>query len=267
MNASPWIVGGGSRQGAAHKRRNQPNQDALRWVVAPEGGVSFAAAVADGHGGEEYYRSDVGASLAVTVATETLARCLAGPPPNAPWLLQALVEAWRQAVQRHATQASAGWVNPESGAGEDSTVPYGTTLVASAISPDWALALQIGDGDLYWGFADGQVVRTIPEEDQLVGEQTRSLCLPDAVERTRVVLRLAADAQPLPDFALLSTDGLSKSFATQEDFRKTVAELRAALRQQGAETFASLPLWLDAISERGSGDDVTLCLASLPARA
>jgi hypothetical protein len=258
MTEAAWIVGGASRQGAAHKRRNQPNQDAVHWILPPNGTRSFAAAVADGHGSDAFYRSDVGAELAVEVATSLLAPYLEGPPPDTAALVLALVAGWREAVQKHAESVDQGWVDLE----RDVAIPYGTTLLVSAITPDWALAMQIGDGDLCWGYADGQVIRPLPDEDGLVGEQTRSLCLPDAAERTRFVLRIAASGESLPDFAMISTDGVSKSFYAQDGFLQTASEFRAAARRQGAAVLPALADWLDKVSEQGSGDDVTLCLAS-----
>ena len=73
----PWRVIGESVRGAGHKRNGMPNQDA--YTCLPESGVGsvLCVAVADGHGSTRYFRSDVGARLAVQSATEVLQAFLA----------------------------------------------------------------------------------------------------------------------------------------------------------------------------------------------
>ena len=92
-----------SRPGAAHQRRGQVCQD---WSAAVElrsldGLPVQVMAVADGHGGARYHRSDIGSRLACTAAltavaatleTSRLADSAAGQPMEhwRRWLQQAL---------------------------------------------------------------------------------------------------------------------------------------------------------------------------------
>ncbi|HJQ56171.1 MAG TPA: PP2C family serine/threonine-protein phosphatase [Vineibacter sp.] len=265
-NGMAWSLGGATVRGAAHVRRGQPNQDAVGWLCVPNGTAAhgFAAAISDGHGGAAYYRSDVGARLAVETAMAVLVRFLEAPPPQAGARAVAaeVLAAWRQAVMHDLAGnpiASEGdWVESE----QEKLLPYGATLAAVAIGPDRLIALQIGDGDMLFGYPDGRVVRPLPDDKGLVGEQTYSLCLDDAATRFRVWESRPDAGQPWPDFVMLSTDGVAKSFSDEATFQSIAREYRASIRKLGLNgVLAQLEKWLNDVTVRGSGDDVTLCLA------
>ncbi len=259
-----WSFGGASVRGAAHIRRGQPNQDAIGWVpsAAGQGAPSFAAAVSDGHGGAAYYRSEVGARLAVETAKGVLGRFLAAPEPpdDAQAVAAEVLAGWRAAVMEELAGNPIGndWIESE----QEKLLPYGATLAAVAFRPDRLIALQIGDGDMLFGYPDGRLERPLPSDQGLVGEQTYSLCLDDAAERFRVQLRRRIEGQPWPDFVMLSTDGVSKSFADEKTFQSIARDYRASVRKMGLRSvLAQLEAWLNDVTQRGSGDDVTLCLA------
>lgn len=254
-----WVVGGASVRGAAHRRRDLPNQDAIAWLPQEGAAEHFVAAVSDGHGAAAHPLSDVGSRLAVAAASAVLDWHLTeGGDAHA--LAGQVLDAWRAAVGRHAAASvpAGDWVEPAG----DKLLPYGATLLGVAATGQGAVALQIGDGDLLLGYPDGRLERPLPDDAELVGEQTYSLCSPDALLRFRVAVVPARPGSPPPDFALLSTDGISKSFPDEAAFRAVAGHYRTALLTAGPEAvLRGLPGWLDEVSQRGSGDDVTLCLA------
>jgi serine/threonine protein phosphatase PrpC len=259
-----WIVGGASVRGAAHERRGTPNQDAIDWAPRETTARHFAAAVSDGHGAPRYTQSHIGSRIAVERVISVLEWFLDGDTSDesAAELPAQTLTAWREAVQRHVESeaGASGWVD----LAEDKLLPYGATLVAAAASDQVAVVLQIGDGDLYLGYPDGRLERPLPDDEGLVGEQTYSLCSPDALHRFRVAVFRAATDAPLPNFVLLSTDGVSKSFADEAAYRQAVEHYKnAIMTAEPRAVLDPLPEWLAAVSRRGSGDDVTLCLAAL----
>ncbi|TWT10201.1 protein phosphatase 2C domain-containing protein [Reyranella sp. CPCC 100927] len=266
-----WTLGGASVRGASHVRRGQPNQDAIGWVppAATQATEGFVAAISDGHGGAAYYRSEVGSRLAVEVAKATLGRYLEAPDPSddAAAIVAEVLVSWRQAVAedlaRHPVDSE--WVESE----QEKLLPYGATLAAVAVRPDRLIVLQIGDGDILFGYPDGRVDRPLPNDEGLVGEQTYSLCLDNAAQRFRAHVRRRLDGQPWPDFVMLSTDGVSKSFADEKTFLSIGRDYRTSVRKMGLRSVLDkLDKWLGDVSQRGSGDDVTLCLAiGSPAQA
>ncbi|MEM1229665.1 MAG: PP2C family serine/threonine-protein phosphatase [Pseudomonadota bacterium] len=257
--SSEWRCGGASVQGSAHKRRNQPNQDAIWWSPRADEDEQFAIAVADGHGGPAYHRSHVGAQLALQALEEALAWYFDEPEPPER-LAEDVVTVWRQLVDAHI----AAHPLPATAQGERSREAYGTTLVCVAGTPRHLLTLQVGDGDLMLGYPDGTVERPLPDDQGLQGEQTYSLCMADAPAHTRTLLRHRSPDQPWPDFAMVATDGVSKSFVSEAAFEKVVQSYRTLVptKRELLATLEALPGWLDEVSVNGSGDDASLCMAS-----
>ena len=261
LAGSTWQVGGASALGASHARRKQPNQDAVRWAPEAGQGRRVVVAVSDGHGAAPHYRSEVGSRLAVEAAEAVLLPFLDGAPSEAAAaaLPERIVSAWRQSVLRHvaAHPLVGSWVESEA----DKLLPYGATLVAVAAGEGLLAIVQIGDGDILLGHPDGGITRPLPNDVGMVGEQTYSLCTDDAAERFRVRLILPHDAAGWPDFIMLSTDGVAKSFADEDAFRSVAEHYRAALDAADLPALrAELPGWLADVSRRGSGDDATLAL-------
>lgn len=256
-----WLIGGASVRGAAHARSGRPNQDALAWVPRTGAGSRVVGAVSDGHGAALHFRSEIGAALAVDVAAELLAWHLddqAGDEGEGR-LADEILRLWRARVDAHwAAHPEAGH---EAGLRRGSPyLPYGATLLVLGATDEQLVMLQIGDGDLLTGSPDG-IERPLRADAGLVGEQTYSLCLDDAQRRFRLASLWRAEDRPLPDFALLASDGVSKSFRDDLAFDAATRELRRLALQDWDRVLVALPAWLDDISEHGSGDDSTVCIA------
>lgn len=279
----PWRVFGFSQTGSAHRRLGAVNQDHVDWRSDPLG-RRFAAAVADGHGAAPHFRSDIGARLAVQSALECLERRLANGADASPSngvagtsignvisnAIGAEIESrWIDLVQAHLREhpythrefASREFASHEDSAG---TRPYGSTLVAAAASPRWLVTAQIGDGDSCLGYAGKPLQRIDAAQDQFQGEQTLSLCLENAAQYFTIhVVDLDWSASP-PDFVVLSTDGVAKSFPSSAAYERAVAQFREMCMSpsnQFADVAKHIPAWLNEVSLRGSGDDATLLLA------
>lgn len=260
-----WAAGGSSVRGASHVRRDMPNQDALAWAPADPAGKptldaeAFIAAVADGHGAPAYDRSDVGSRLAVNCAIGALRRFVGGGTSDG--IVEEILTRWRQAVAADSQGRGHGgdWVE----ATTDLLTPYGCTLAAVAMAPGRLLVLQIGDSDVLFGYPDGRIERPLPVDQGLVGEQTYSLCAADAAQRFRLRTVAQDDGAAWPDFVMLSTDGIAKSFADETAFIAIARQYRDTVQKVGLpDVLGRLDDWLAEVSKRGSGDDVTLCLAS-----
>ncbi len=247
-----WKTAGASVLGASHRRRDLPNQDA--WLAEPglDGGAGFLIAVADGHGSPRHHRSDVGAQLAVQALRDVLAWFF-DDPDSLPELAEDLHALWLQSVREDLAR------NPC----DEGVIAYGSTLVAVAARGNHLLALQLGDGDLLLGYADGAIVRPF-EDDDLVGEETYSLCMDNAARFVKRRLFSRVQAARWPDFAFVSTDGVSKSFVDGEAFMSVVANYRDLSAEGNSlkSTVEALPGWLREVTDNGSGDDATLCIAT-----
>lgn len=255
--ANTWRAGGASVIGAAHLRRKLPNQDAVHWQ--PGNGVDDRCliAVADGHGGAAHFRSDVGAGLAVEAVRSTL-EWYFDEPESLDQLPGAILEVWRREVREHVA------ANPFREVVSGSSLePYGSTLVAVAATARFCWVFQIGDGDLYVAFPDGRIEKPLGDDVGLTGEMTYSLCMEEAQRHVRSRIYRVDAGQQLPDFALVATDGVSKSFVDDQAFYSVVRDYRDIVQTKDDldSTLAALPGWLREVSDNGSGDDASLCIA------
>ena len=277
QKASSWVhMVGASVRGAAHARADLPNQDAYTWAPSSEGGGGVVAAVSDGHGSKKSFRSKQGAKYAVDV-TRTLLLSqlndLAGMPvERGTQLLQQLarpiVEKWTAEVlldlREHPFEPdelaslSAG---DQREVHNNPLLGYGATLLATVITQAGTYYLQLGDGDIVAVARDGTAWFPLPADDRLAGNETTSLCLPQAWNTVRVSGDYLRQA---PRLIMLSTDGYANSFQSDQAFLQVGADLIPMIEQRGIKAIEeSLEDWLQQTTEGGAGDDVTLVIASL----
>ncbi|WP_193771503.1 protein phosphatase 2C domain-containing protein, partial [Candidatus Magnetaquicoccus inordinatus] len=143
---------GAQRTGAAHLLRQLPCQDACGWLWQAEPQpATLLLAIADGHGGSSYDRSEQGAQLAVAESLQLLQEwTLSFTHPQQ--LLNALRSdfarflrrRWRQAVFQHHAHLDAAPIGDEAAL----LRRYGATLLLLLIQEELVFAGQIGDGKL-----------------------------------------------------------------------------------------------------------------------
>lgn len=256
-----WTVLSGSRIGLQHTRTGLPLQDAhATWADDRHAVV----AVADGHGHHLHFRSDVGATFAVETVLELLRVALPSftdPATTEEALARVgadLVERWTTAVLDHAA-THPPTAREEAYAGGSPTRPYGTTVLALAASDTTLAALQIGDGDLVVVTASGSALRPLPEDPDLDGVHTSSLCQPRPLDSLRVAA-LPLDGDEPVGLGFVVTDGFGKARVGHDWWRQTGEELLGFAREHDYPWIAErLDDWLDEPARVG-GDDTTLAL-------
>ena len=275
-DACDWQVVSATVPGAVHKRNDASNQDALRWWSAEEEKALAVLCVSDGHGGREYRRSDIGARCAVKQAqallvNEVIPQVLDGSNLTdlalfkrhlIQQLPKLLVSRWRESIYEHATD------NPvqedERPAQSETPVErlYGATVLAALLAPEFHLYIQLGDGDILTISADGEITRPPFEVDShLFANHTTSLCSKEAWRFVRIHFQPIVERPPV--FVMLATDGYANSFAEDADFKQVAKDLYAAIQQDGPSAVAGhLPDWLEATSKGGSGDDISVVIAT-----
>ncbi|MET4927256.1 protein phosphatase 2C domain-containing protein, partial [Streptomyces sp. PSRA5] len=266
--AVAWELLDGGVKGVA-KKYSQDRGEALTTAD----GRAVVLAVADGHGSRAHFRSELGAGWAVEAFT-SCARVYAhevvrrgDDAANWPRLLaeartlpQQVVHAWRRRVLMQEANSPAHGGHPTS-TGTSRAAPradlavYGSTLIGAVLTERLLVCWQLGDGDIVLVDEDGTThmpLHTGPD----MGDETESLCEPEAWRKARL------HWQPLtggpPPGVLLSTDGLSKSFADHEGFLAFATGVRSRAASHGvAAVQAQLPDWLGHAAKY-SGDDATL---------
>ena len=274
----PWRVFGCSVRGAAHIRSQTPNQDAIGWCTGPEAGLPILLAVSDGHGSPRSFRSDVGAALAVDATLAAFTRFLEFLPSGCDsatlnaeargFLPREVEYQWKRRVLDHLalhpfseTETETLYVHrlegPESPDRLNPFLAYGATVLGVLLTDQVLVQLQLGDGDLLNVSASGEVVRPLPPDERLLGNETTSLCNTHAARDMRLtVTPLQGEA---PHLILVSTDGYANSFRDDAAFLRIGPDILEFLRPDGARNVPdNLQGWLEEASRDGSGDDITL---------
>jgi serine/threonine protein phosphatase PrpC len=258
-----WTVISASRIGSVHVRDELPLQDAVHtWTD----GSQAVLAVADGHGHKAHFRSDIGSSLAAVSAVEELRRAVVElvDPETAGDVVTAaagaIVDTWTTKVRHHIEANPYDAANEQHAAAiQDPLRPYGTTLLAAAVTGDLLVVLQIGDGDAVIVTDQGEAVRAVPDDPQLDGLHTSSLCEPEPLR----ALRTAVIDTRVEDVALafFCTDGFGTSRVDTEGWwRQTGEELVQFGRSRGLDWIREqLPSWLDEPAQIG-GDDTSMVI-------
>ncbi len=183
------------------------------------------------------------------------------------WLPKVLVRRWRTRVERHLRRCPLIeaerqiFLRGQKKEAVDPVQAYGATLLAALLTPWFHLYVQLGDGDMLTVSATGEVTRPpLPIDTRLLGNETTSLCSPQAWHNVRICFQPVVESAPA--LVMLSTDGYANSFVDDRAFQQVGADLLHLLRQEGVEPVAAqLPGWLQDTSASGSGDDITAALA------
>ena len=255
-----WQVAGQTVRGAVHERNGLPNQDAIYWLPVEGHGSSIVLAVADGHGSARYSRSHIGARLAVESSVQLVREFLDGQAGDGnlslikdateEWLPRAIVRKWVELVGEHLNSDPLG--EPE-----QSVIAYGATLLVAAVTEQFAFYLQLGDGEILTVRESGEVTQPLTKDERLFGNETTSLCAPDAWRDFRVSFQ--PFNQSAPALILLSTDGYPNSFRDESGFFKVGSDILNMVRENGLSFIKeNHGGWLSDSTRAGSGDDITL---------
>ena len=260
--------------GGAHRQRQLPCQDCA--LSAQEQGTRIIM-VADGHGSRRHFRSERGAAFACEAAMAELHQLLdalpeGGIPTDADFtvLKERILAAWQARVLQDAeaepwseaelAEASA-WMPAEDFArlvqGEQTFIPYGSTLVAAFATDAFWAGIQIGDGMLVAVDAQGHYLWPMPESQVNEGNRTASLCMRSPMPEFRHCM----GTQPLTGL-IVCTDGVEKAFPPMGE--KVVSFLHW-LWQAAQETPETAGQLLAAAAERTAmcsavRDDVGIAL-------
>ena len=242
--------------GASHLRSGKPCQDhAGSWTVAD----AVVVAVADGHGTSKH--ADAGAQLAVHGALSARARFAEELGDRS----ARLPEVQKYAEHPLRVQVVREWASRVRAKAGDEQAPlldYGSTLIFALSTPHFLLFGQLGDGAVLLVDCKGSVEVPLPADPSAVADETPSLCLPEAWHSMRVRALPAPSGEAL---LLLSTDGYSKSYATDADFQQTGPDYLDIVRQEGVSGLTPhLRGFLEQVTTRGSGDDIALALLHWP---
>lgn len=285
-----------SCQGESHKATNKVCQD-YSYSQVDEKGLAIAV-VCDGHGGQRYFRSDVGARLAgeitvknISVFVEgvdrslfadqpyTTATALATQVSNAEFnkerptdralrqLFASIIFEWTTQIKEHAAStplvdAEKEGLQPEWIAefneGQSLEKVYGCTLMAYVNTPNYWFAFHIGDGKCIAFDEKGQWNEPIPWDDRCFLNRTTSLCDAHAIDEFRYCYE-GDGGSPIAIF--LASDGIDDSFGEENNMVNFYVQILKKVKTlTNAELTEEVATTLPELSRIGSRDDMSIAL-------
>src|SRR5665648_103891 len=251
------------------KSANHPlNQDARKYFISKDK-EQVIIAVADGHGSKKCFRSDIGSKFAVDVLLKIFSKHLlrktfdnlqSGFSGMSQDLAKAIHQQWLEKVTTHLERnpftPEEELVDPK--VLKNQKISYGTTLLGALITPNYIIYLQLGDGDILV-VSDNAVMRPIPKDENLIANETYSLCDSEAFAFFK--FHYQPIIGQLPDLIMLSTDGYSNSFPDENEFQKTALDYNNLYKKEGLDLIRkNITEWLTETTVNGSGDDLTTIL-------
>lgn len=270
-----------SVHGKKYREHGLPCQDSC--AVLEFEGVQ-AIAVADGHGGKDYFRSDIGSRLAVETAMNQIKIFCSELTDEQRFSVSGiqnfnfkLCEQWQESVKEHWHQNPVSseefrWqtVSDKYKARYQSdeqyiTAAYGTTLICAVSIGSQILITQIGDGSCVVLQRDGEFKMPVPPDSENFANLVTSLCDADAYNKFRyAVLDCDENSMLAPVAIFLSTDGLDDCYPIFENERhlyKLYADsiIDSMIKNGFAATDEALRCeLLPFMTEHGSNDDISL---------
>jgi serine/threonine protein phosphatase PrpC len=281
-----WLVYSKSVKGALHSRTGYLNQDSIRWKQSHISNT-IVMSVADGHGSDIYFRSQVGSQIAVKAAVETLFELFHNQPIENNNVSQVkdiirysiprlLVHNWIDRVLYHVqkhpfSNNEIDLILKKKGPLilekiiKNPKIAYGSTLLTAVITKNYLIFFQLGDGNILIVDNDKNVRCMFSNKNSKSDDKssiesiihTESLCMDDSWLEFKTGI---FDFHALkPKLILLSTDGYCNSFNNESGFLKIGLDYLALLEEFGY-SYLSENLYdiLRQTSLEGSGDDITL---------
>lgn len=247
-----------SIQGADHLLDETPCQDAVsvrKGFFRSEPYLTLTTT--DGHGHHDYPFSDRGAALGLPAAEQIWVEFMLN------------TRKWKSFEQMFCKMAQARWVELIRHQLRLYDVApallrkYGTTLLSALVWRERVYMAQLGDGIICALDWDDNPTYVVEPPSGPIQNATYSLCSSNAEACWRFTSLPVEQVKTL----MLASDGLTDSFTEPSgcsDFARTLDE---RLRSMDSELVAeALPGWLKYYSENGSGDDISLALATFKAR-
>ncbi|MCF8267076.1 MAG: protein phosphatase 2C domain-containing protein [Ignavibacteriales bacterium] len=256
-----------SIRGLSHFRCGSPNQDSI--LITTYGPRQIAACIADGHGSSNCFRSHLGSLYATEIFAGVVNDILSFASYDevkifAKSIPSIMVSKWRKRVDSNLITSP--YANHETNESimKNPYLAYGSTFLGCYICSEYAICLQIGDGEMFASYSNGKIKHLVPGDERLIGNETTSLCLPGAEKDFRVAV-IDLTNEIYPEIIILASDGLSQSYAQDSDLFKWCSDMKEIYKEEGGtETIeTNLGIWLDDVSSGASADDISMAVIRL----
>ena len=260
-----------SVQGYNHIKANKVCQDASGECHFED--VSIIA-VADGHGSDNYIRTDRGSKFAVSAALTAIKAFVQEARENhlpaipdseaeliqvsknilARWYTQVENDVACEPFQSEELAKVSEKYKQRYASGQYNAKAYGTTLIAVCMTSEGWFGIHIGDGKCVELLGNGTLCEPIPWDEACEQNITTSICDSDAIEEFRYVIQ-----KDFPAAIFIGSDGIDDSYSSEMELHELYRNIFIVFAEHGAEVGSNeVRDYLPKITRRGSGDDVSI---------
>lgn len=259
-----------SEQGSNHVKMGKVCED---WSDSYSDGEISICVVADGHGSDNYPRTDRGSRFAVQASMNCVREFLKDITVDdilgrqqeeiVSRLERSILNAWYGLVEED-------YENEEISDEELNNVSekyrnrylsktylekaYGTTLIVFAITEHFCIGIQIGDGTCVVLDRDGNFSVPIPIDPDCQLNVTTSICDSDAISEFRYCV-----FETVPVAVFCGSDGIEDSYSNIEEVFAFYRSISTIFAEHGSEVGEKeVSNYLPVLTQRGSGDDVSI---------
>ena len=262
--------------GYNHEQVNKVCEDASDYY---EDDRMYICVVADGHGSDNYPRTDRGARYAVDAAIKCICEFIENAIPEQvnndekqgysllTQLSKSILREWYQRVEDNynqnpidkseLTNVSDRYKKVYLSSDKDSRKiekAYGCTLIAVALTSEYSFGLQIGDGRCVVVDQYGDFSEPIPWDEDCQLNVTTSICDSDAIDEFRFCI-----LQRMPVAIFCGTDGIDDSYSNSEELYALYRSILDVFAEHGPETGKrEIREYLPILTKKGCGDDVSI---------
>ena len=237
--------------------------------------------VADGHGSDNYPRTERGSEYAVEAAIECIVDFVNTANPKdvlvdeknhyalMMQLVTSILRIWHEKIEndyiknpfteKELERVSEKYKQRYMSLNENERKvekAYGCTLIAYVCTDDYSFGMQIGDGKCVIVDKEGNFVEPIPWDENCQMNVTTSICDSDARDEFRFYI-----SEKMPVAVFCGSDGIDDSYATPEEVYALYRSILKIFIEHGAEVGKKeIMEYLPVLTKRGSGDDVSVAL-------
>lgn len=237
--------------------------------------------VADGHGSDNYPRTEFGSKFAVDAAIKNVIEFVNTAEKSQVindaennfermnQLAKSILRSWYESVEedynkkpfteKELEKVSDKYKNrylSENIEERKVEKAYGCTLIIYVIIDDYSFGMQIGDGKCVLIDENGQFLEPIPWDDDCQLNVTTSICDDDAIDEFRFYI-----SDKMPTAVFIGSDGIDDSYANEEELYALYRSILKIFIEHGDEVGKSeIREYLPVLTKCGSGDDVSMGL-------
>lgn len=237
--------------------------------------------VADGHGSDNYPRTDRGSEMAVNSAIKCIVDfvkeanaddVLLDEKHGFPMLVQlakSILMDWHNSIEfdyenNPFTEAELSVVSEKyktrylNENAEDRRIEkaYGCTLIVFVVTERYSFGMQIGDGKCIYIDGNGEFLEPIPWDDNCQLNVTTSICDDDSIEEFRFFI-----TNETPAAVFCGSDGIDDSYSNTDELYALYRSILKIFAEHGVDVGKNeIKEYLPVLTKKGSGDDVSIGL-------